>query len=50
MVVFALAVPLGWVDPPSHEALSNLVRHPIGRMYLFVLCPLPLFHFAHRFR
>jgi hypothetical protein len=23
---------------------------PIGRIYLFVLCMLPLFHWAHRFR
>lgn len=50
VLVFALAVPLGWVDPPGQEALSSLVRHPLGRLYLFVLCSLPLFHFAHRFR
>ena len=27
-----------------------LLHSPITRVYLFVLCSLPLFHFAHRFR
>ena len=45
-----LAFPLGWLDAPSHEALQDLVRHPLARLYLFVLISLPLFHWAHRFR
>ena len=45
-----LAFPLGWLDPPTHEALRGLVRHPLARLYLFVLISLPLFHWAHRFR
>ena len=28
----------------------DLVRLPLVRLYLFVLCSLPLFHWAHRFR
>ena len=50
LFLFALAFPLGWLDPPSFEALQALAAHPAARLYLFVLCSLPLFHWAHRFR
>ena len=45
-----LAFPLGWLDPPRYESLYGLLRHPLTRLYLFVLISLPLFHWAHRFR
>jgi len=45
-----LAFPLGWVATPSHENAVALVRLPLARIYLFALCSLPLFHWAHRFR
>ena len=44
------AVPLGWIPAPSYESLLHLIRHPVTRIYLFVLISLPLFHGAHRFR
>ncbi len=44
------AIPLGWVDSPSYDALWGLARNPLARVYLFVLISLPLFHGAHRFR
>lgn len=50
LVLFLLAVPLGWVPEPSYEHLLALLRMPLVRIYLFVLCSLPLFHWAHRFR
>ena len=50
ILLFGLAFPLGWLDPPRYEALRALVAHPLARVYLFVLCSLPLFHWAHRFR
>ena len=50
LFLFGLAIPLGWISPPSYEHLLSLVRMPITRIYLFVLCSLPLFHWAHRFR
>jgi fumarate reductase subunit D len=50
LLLFGLAIPLGWVEPPSYEALRELARHPVTRLYLFVMCSLPLFHWAHRFR
>lgn len=48
--LFGLAFPLGWLDAPSYEGLHGLLRSPVTRVYLFVLCSLPLFHWAHRFR
>ena len=45
-----LAFPLGWLPAPTHQNLLSLASHPLARLYLFVLCALPLFHWAHRFR
>ena len=50
LFLFGLAFPLGWLEPPSYEKLFDLARLPLVRLYLFVLCSLPLFHWAHRFR
>jgi fumarate reductase subunit D len=50
LFLFGLAFPLGWLEPPSYERTLALVSHPLGRLVLFVLCFLSLFHFAHRFR
>ncbi len=50
LFLFGLAFPLGWLPPPSYESLLDLVRPPLARAYLFILCSLPLFHWAHRFR
>jgi succinate dehydrogenase subunit D len=48
--LFGLAFPLGWLNAPTHETLLGLAHSLIGRVYLLVLCILPLFHWAHRFR
>jgi fumarate reductase subunit D len=50
LFLFGLAFPLGWLNGPSYQRLLELVTHPITRLYLFVLCTLSLFHWAHRFR
>ena len=50
LFLFGLAFPLGWLPAPSYESLLALVAHPLTRLYLLVLCTLPLFHWAHRFR
>lgn len=47
LVLTGIAVPAGWL---SQDSLLALMRHPLGRLYLFVLVSLPLFHWAHRFR
>ena len=48
--LFGLAFPLGWLEPPAHDALLGLLRQPLTRLYLLVFICLPLFHWAHRFR
>jgi fumarate reductase subunit D len=48
--LFGLAFPLGWLDAPTYAKMMALSRFPLTRIYLFVLCSLPLFHWAHRFR
>ncbi|MGH7180327.1 MAG: fumarate reductase subunit FrdD [Tepidisphaeraceae bacterium] len=50
VLVFAVALPLGWLSPPSHEHLLALLRHPLTRVVLFVVFMLSLVHGAHRFR
>jgi fumarate reductase subunit D len=50
LLLFGLAFPLGWLDSPNQRSLMALIRHPLARVYLLVLCTLPLFHWAHRFR
>lgn len=50
LFLFGLAFPLGWISAPSYEHLLTLARLPLVKVYLFVLCSLPLFHWAHRFR
>jgi len=50
LFLVGLAFPLGWISAPSYEHLHTLVRLPLTKLYLFVLCFLALFHWAHRFR
>ncbi len=45
-----LAFPLGWLEAPGYDSFLGLIKHPLVRLYLFVLISLPLFHWAHRFR
>jgi len=48
--LYGLAFPLGWLQTPSYESALALIKHPIARLFLFVACSFPLFHWAHRFR
>lgn len=53
--LFFIAYPLGWMRPPTFERLVSLVQYklmgiPIVKLWLIVMCTLPLFHAAHRFR
>jgi fumarate reductase subunit D len=50
LVLFGVAIPLGWIDPPDHEHLLAVLRNPITRLALLALCVLALFHWAQRFR
>jgi len=48
--LFALAYPLGWLDPPDHEQLAVVVGNPITFLVLLGLFAMMLVHAAHRFR
>jgi len=50
LFLFALAFPLGWLHAPGYDQVLALARSLLGRAYLLILCILPLFHWAHRFR
>jgi fumarate reductase subunit D len=48
--LFGLAFPLRWLSPPDHEHLFTVLRHPLTRVALFLVCTSSLFHSAHRLR
>lgn len=48
--LFALAFPLGWIDPPTHGQLLAVVGHPLTFLVLLGIFPVILIHAAHRFR
>jgi fumarate reductase subunit D len=50
LLVFFLAVPMGIVAPPRYQYLLWLMSLPLVRLFLFTICTLSLFHWAHRFR
>ena len=50
LFIFGLAIPMGWMHSPGYASMQQLLHSPITRLYIFVLCSVPLFHFAHRFR
>src|SRR5260370_24623765 len=45
-----IAFPLGWAKTADYTTTAALVAHPLVRLYLFVLCSVPLFPFPHRLR
>jgi fumarate reductase subunit D len=49
-LLFALAFPLGWIDPPSYDRMADLLGHPLTFLVLLGLFPVMLVHAAHRFR
>jgi fumarate reductase subunit D len=50
VLLFGLALPLGWLDPPNHEHLLAVVGHPLTFVVLLGAFVLMLVHSAHRFR
>ena len=48
--LFALAFPLGWIEPPDHDHIAAVVGHPLTFLVLLVVFPVILIHAAHRFR
>jgi fumarate reductase subunit D len=50
LLLFGVAIPLGWVTQPDHAHLLAVVRNPLTRLALLGVCVLALFHWAHRFK
>jgi fumarate reductase subunit D len=50
LFLFGVAIPLGWISAPSHGDLLSLLRNPLVRLGLIVICALSLVHAAHRLR
>jgi fumarate reductase subunit D len=50
MLLFGLAFPLGWISAPDHGHLLAVAGHPLTLLFLLVLLPMSLAHWAHRFR
>jgi fumarate reductase subunit D len=48
--LFALAIPLGWVDVPSFPHLQRILATPVAFVGLLGVFVLALIHSAHRFR
>ena len=48
--LFALAFPLGWIEPPTHDQILAVVGHPVTFLLLLGIFPVILIHAAHRFR
>ena len=50
LVLFGVAIPLGWVDAPDYPHMLALLRNPLTRLGLLAVCALTLVHAAHRLR
>ena len=50
VLLFGLAFPLGWLDPPDHEHLLAVLTNPLTFVVLLGSFVLMLVHSAHRFR
>jgi fumarate reductase subunit D len=48
--LFALAFPLGWIEPPTYDQILAVVGHPVTFLVLLGIFPVILIHAAHRFR
>src|SRR5262245_22220002 len=50
LVLFGVALPLGWISAPEQAHLLGVLRNPLVRLGLLVVCALALVHSADRFR
>lgn len=52
ILLLGIAVPLGWVpaDAVAYDRMFEVVKHPLVKLFIFVVIALPFFHWAHRFR
>jgi len=50
VVLFGVAIPLGWVPAPDHAHLLAVLRNPLTRLAVIGISALALVHAAHRLR
>ena len=50
LLIFGVAVPLGWVDVPPHSELTAILDLILVRLVLLAIVVLSFIHWAHRFR
>jgi fumarate reductase subunit D len=50
LVLFGVALPLGWLPMPEYGQLRSVFGHSLTRLALLAVCALSLLHAAHRFR
>jgi fumarate reductase subunit D len=50
ILLFGVAFPLGWLEPPDHARLLWAFQNPLVRLFLFTFSALSFVHGAHRFR
>ena len=50
LIIFGIAIPFGWIEPPDYEYLKQIIDPLIIRLVLLAIISLSLFHWAHRFR
>jgi succinate dehydrogenase subunit D len=50
LFILGIAAPLGLLQSTEYPTARDILAHPLVRLYLFVLCSVPLFHAAHRIR
>jgi fumarate reductase subunit D len=50
LIIWGIAIPLGWVDAPAYEHMQKLTGAIIAKLLLLAIISLSLFHWAHRFR
>ena len=48
--LFALAFPLGWLEPPDYDQVAAVAANPLTFLVLLGLFTMMLIHAAHRFR
>jgi fumarate reductase subunit D len=50
LLLFGLAIPLGWVPTPDYGHLHAVVHNPLIRLVLLAVSVVALVHAAHRLR
>ena len=50
VVLFGIAIPLGWLEMQSYEKLFAIFNSVVGKLVVFALVSTSMFHWAHRFR